>query len=328
MRKGDRLLRITHDALRLQEVSSVEVPSNKDMRHEKIPGFEGTIAFDEPMSAHTSFKIGGPADIFAVPRDVSDLQILLARLHRDAIPVFVLGAGTNLLVADKGIRGAVVQLGLGFRRVHIRREEVSAGAALKLARLMRESIARGLGGLECVAGIPGTVGGAICMNAGTPQGCIRDSLTSVTALDLRGALHNVPTDELGLEYRKSNVRERGLIIAGAVFHLTMKDPSEINHVVKYQLHRRRLAQPPGIGTAGSVFKNPPDTYAGQMLEDAGAKGMQVGGARVSSRHANWIENTGSASASDVRELMNEMKDLVAEKSGVILEPEIELVGEW
>ena len=306
----------------------MEILSDSDSRHEHIPGFGGTILFDEPMSLHTSFKIGGPADIFAVPAEVTDLQVLLERLHKDSVPVLVLGAGTNLLVADKGIRGAVVQLGLGFRRIHVRREEVSAGAALKLKRLMRVSISRGLAGLECVAGIPGTVGGAICMNAGTPQGCVRDCLTSVTALDVRGSLHSVPVDELGLEYRKSKVHENGLIIAGAVFHLTLKDPDEINHVVKYQLHRRRLVQPPGIGTAGSVFKNPPDGYAGQMLEDAGAKGMQFGGARVSSRHANWIENTGSASASDVLELMTRLQSLVTEKLGVTLEPEIELVGEW
>lgn len=293
-----------------------------------MPDIHGDVLFDEPMSRRTSFRIGGPADIFAVVHDVSDLQAFLKWLDERAIPVFVIGAGTNLLVADKGIRGAVIQLGRGFQRVHVRGSEVAAGSAVKLARVMREGIARGLAGLEFLVGIPGTVGGAVCMNAGTPEGCIRDCLASVTALEKHGKLRSLTADELGLDYRSSKVRENGLILAGAIFHLTPKSPGEINEIVRARLYRRRIAQPPGVGTAGSVFKNPPDGFAGRMLEEAGAKGMQIGGARVSNRHANFIENTGAATASDVRELMQALRKLVADRFGVTLEPEIELVGEW
>jgi UDP-N-acetylmuramate dehydrogenase len=141
-------------------------------------------------------------------------------------------------------------------------------------------------------------------------------------------LRSLTADELGLDYRSSKVREIGLILAGAIFHLTPKSPGEINEIVRARLYRRRIAQPPGVGTAGSVFKNPPEGFAGRMLEDAGVKGMQIGGARVSGRHANWIENTGAATASDVCELMQALRKVVADRFGVTLEPEIELVGEW
>lgn len=309
-------------------IREVEVSKKQSISRESVPDIHGDVLFDEPMSGRTSFKIGGPADVFAVVQDVPDLQALLKWLESNGLPVFVLGAGSNLLVSDKGIRGAVIQLGRGFQRVRTRVSEVHAGAGVKLARTVRESISRGLAGLECLSGIPGTVGGAIYMNAGTPQGCVKDCLDSVTALDRGGNLRHLGADDLGLEYRRSNVREQGLIIAGATFRLTRKDPAEINEIVAALMYRRKMAQPPGIGTAGSVFKNPKDGYAGQLLEEAGAKGMQVGGARVSSKHANFIYNTGEATAAEVRELMNLMQKVVQERFGVRLEPEIELVGEW
>lgn len=293
-----------------------------------LPGFQGKILQNEPMSAHTSYKIGGPADIFAVPKDVPDLQILLGRLAERSIPVFLLGDGTNLLVADKGIRGAVIQLGVGFNRVHVRDTQVSSGAAVKIRRLLRETIGRGLAGLEGMAGVPGTVGGAIYMNAGTRHGYIADVLTSVTAVDQVGQLLSLTTADLGMEYRHSKVAELGIIVVGAEFSLTKADPETINQIVASRLQRRKDTQPPGIGTCGSVFKNPVDGHAAQLIESVGGKGMQVGGARVSSKHANFIMNTGTATASDVRELMNNLRNLVREHCGVDLVPEVQIVGEW
>lgn len=293
-----------------------------------MPEIEGSIALDEPMSAHTSFKIGGPADVFAVCKNLVDLTAMLKWARARSLPVFVLGAGTNLLVSDKGIRGLVVELGSGFEDVQVRDTVVRAGATAKLSRVMRKSLGRGLSGLEGLAGIPGTVGGAICMNAGTPLGCIKDTLESVVTINALAKIQKKPASELGLTYRGSAVQESGLIITEAVFRLEQKEPDEINEIVETMLSKRKYTQPVGIGTAGSTFKNPPDEYAGQILENLGAKGMQVGGARVSRKHANFIENTGSASAEDVSELMIRLQRLAKEKASVDLEPEINIVGEW
>ena len=293
-----------------------------------LPKFDGQMLFGEPMALHTSYKIGGPADIFAVPEDVAGLQALLVWAHAGDHPVFVLGGGNNLLVADKGIRGLVIKLGKGFQQVRISGNEVTAGAAATLSKLTRTSISRGLSGLEGLAAIPGTVGGAICMNAGTPQGCVADTLTMVTALDMTGEAQSIPAGDLGLVYRGSQVRGKGLIITEAVFRLHAEKPETIDAIVQSLVWKRRQSQPIGIGTAGSIFKNPQGRFAGQMLEEAGAKGMQIGGARVSSKHANFVENTGNATAEDVRQLVAQLQERAMDRFGVALEPEIEMVGEW
>jgi UDP-N-acetylmuramate dehydrogenase len=294
----------------------------------KVPKIQGSILLDEPMSMHTSFRIGGTADFYATAKDISDLQTLLRWASEVSLPVFVIGAGTNLLVSDKGIRGMVLGLGSGFEQVYVSECTVKAGASARLARIIRKSLGRGLCGLEGLAGIPGTVGGAVCMNAGTPASCVKDILESVKAVDLSGKVREIPAGELGLTYRGSGIWGSGLIITEATFELQPRNLNEVNDIISSVMSKRRRTQPAGVGTAGSVFKNPPGGFAGQMLDLAGAKGMQVGGARVSSRHANFIENTGSASAEDVQELMSRLQELVMKKFGVALEPEIELVGEW
>jgi UDP-N-acetylmuramate dehydrogenase len=293
-----------------------------------LPQIQGKVLFNEPMASRASFKIGGPADILVSPADASELQALLKWARANQVPVFSLGAGTNLLVSDRGIRGMVVQLGAGFRHVHVQGTKVVAGSAVTLPMLLRRALGSGLSGLECLAGIPGTVGGAICMNAGTHAGCIKDSLEEVTAFDADGEMHVLTPDELGMSYRHSRIRELGLIVLETSFNLQAEKPETIQSIVTSLMGRRRGTQPVGIGTAGSVFKNPEGGYAGRILEEAGAKGMQVGGARVSGKHANFIENTGEASAEDVRQLMTQLQDLVKEKAGILLEPEIQMVGEW
>jgi len=292
------------------------------------PEIQGLLMFDEPMALHTSFRIGGPADIFAVPSGVPDLQALRRWANAESVPFFVLGAGTNVLVADRGIRGLVVQLGSGFDKVRIKGCELRTGGAARLSRAVRKSLGSGLCGLEGLVGIPGSVSGAICMNAGTPAGCIKDTLASVTAMDADGVLRELSASDLGLRYRGSMVPGSGLIILEAVFNLRREGPTDVDGIVKALLFSRRRTQPVGVGTAGSVFKNPPGRYAGQVLEAIGAKGMQVGGARVSSKHANFIENTGLATAVDVHELMMILQRRVMDEFGIALEPEIQLVGEW
>ena len=294
----------------------------------QLPEIAGRVLYDQLMSEFTSFRIGGPAGILAVADDIDDLLALLAWADAHSVPVFILGAGTNILVADKGIRGLVISLGRGFGEVRIRGTKLTAGASARISSIVRKAMGHQLIGLEGLTGVPGTVGGAVSMNAGTPVGSISDSLTGVKALDPHRRILEIPAFELGLRYRGSDVRERGLIILEARFELRPEESGDQERIVKALSQTRKISQPAGIGTAGSVFKNPTGDFAGRLLEEAGAKGMQVGGARVSGRHANWIENTGVATAADVRELVARLQTLVLDRFGVGLECEIEFVGEW
>lgn len=293
-----------------------------------LPDVRGKLLFDEPMARHTSYKIGGPADIFFQPCDLDELCLLLALARSCSVPVHFVGAGSNLLVSDAGVRGMVVSLGSGFRQVLVAGNVLVAGAAVTLPALVRRALGAGLSGLEGLSGIPGTVGGAVCMNAGTPSGCIRDTLVSVKALDSGGTLLDLSADDLSMTYRSTAVREKGYLILEATFELRPEDPTGLTRIIRTLTAKRKSSQPMGIGTAGSVFKNPSDDFAGRILDECGVKGMQVGGARVSGKHANFIENTGDATADDVYTLICRLKELAASKFGVELEPEIELLGEW
>lgn len=293
-----------------------------------VPRIKGGVSFDEPMSLHTSFRIGGPADIFAVPQDVSDLLRLLDWARNGGFSVTVVGAGTNLLVSDKGIRGLVLRLGSGFGGISIRGVRIVTGSAVELPLLVKRALDVRLAGLEGLSGVPGTVGGAVYTNAGTPVGCVGDVLESVLAVDLAGRVSEFDACNLGLCYRQSNVGEMGLIITEAAFRLHKGLPQQINEVEASLRGKRDETQPHGSKTAGSTFKNPPSGHAGQMIEAVGAKGMRVGGAQVSTVHANFIENVENASASDVRELIAHLHGLVRDRFGVELQPEIRFVGEW
>lgn len=291
-------------------------------------GLDGELAFDEPIAKHTSYRIGGPADILATPSGVDGLVQLLEWARDVCVPVFVLGAGSNLLVSDRGIRGLVIDMSAGFRQVSVQGCEISAGAAVRLPVLVRHSLGAALAGLECLSGIPGSVGGAVRMNAGTSSGCIADSLVEVTAADRDGMVRTLPASALGLRYRDSNVGDLGLIVVEAKFSLVSKPGQDLRVIVESMLARRKSTQPAGAKTAGSVFRNPCGDFAGRLLESVGAKGMQVGGARVSMKHANFIENTGNASADDVWTLVCRLRKIVQESTGIVLEPEIQRVGEW
>lgn len=293
-----------------------------------VPTTSGGLGFDEPMAEHTSFRIGGPADVFAEPADTQELVELLRWARSRVVPVFVLGAGSNLLVSDRGIRGLVVRMGSAFRETHVCGTEIRAGAATRLPVLIRRALGAGLSGLECLAGIPGTVGGAVRMNAGTRGGCIGDALVEATILDRALDVRSLQASELGMAYRASSIAESGLIVLEVRLSLTPCDPASLDEVVSSVMAKRRGSQPMGVRTAGSVFKNPPGGYAGEILDCLGAKGMQIGGARVSMKHANFIENTGTASADDVWTLVQSLKDLAFDRLGVALEPEIQRVGEW
>jgi len=288
----------------------------------------GKVIANEPMSRHTSYRIGGPADLYAVPENVSELQALLKWALKADVPVFILGAGSNLLVSDKGIRGLVIKLDHGFDKIHVLGERAIAGGAVRLPVLVKRMVEESLSGLEGIAGIPGTVGGAVCMNAGTPFGCIGSALKSVRILDENADLRELPAEALELKYRESCVPQCRWIVVEATFEMHRGIPEKMRSEIEHILSKRKAAQPVECLTAGSVFKNPGDKFAGELLEKVGAKGMRIGDARVSEKHANFIENMGHATASNVRELVVSLQQKVKMEFGIDLEPEIAFVGEW
>jgi UDP-N-acetylmuramate dehydrogenase len=300
----------------------------------EIKNFKGEIRRDEPLSRHTSYAIGGPADILAWPADREDLRLLLQAIKARKLRYFVLGGGTNLLVRDGGFRGVMISL----QRMHtikIEREYRSIGgsfvvvyaeAGASLAKLLSFAVEHGLTGLEFAAGIPGTVGGAVCMNAGTSLGEIGDVVESVTLISPDGELGTRSAEEMEFGYRTASVPEGHLVLEVRLV-LRRDDKEKIKARLKELLETRKQRQPWGFPNAGSVFKNPQEESAGMLIESAELKGRMVGGAQVSVKHANVIVNTGKARAADVLELMEIVKEKVLEVSGVRLEPEIKIIGE-
>lgn len=294
----------------------------------------GEVRQNEPMSNHTSFKIGGPADALVTPVDREDLVALLGEVRERNIPYAVLGGGSNLLVKDGGFRGVIISL-KQLNAIEAAREYrslggsfavVSADAGAGLAKLVSFAAEHGLTGIEFAAGIPGTVGGALCMNAGTAQGEIGDVVDSVTLIGPAGDLLVRHHDEMRFGYRTANV-PAGHIVLDTKIILRHGDAGKIKAQVKQLLEQRKERQPWGLPSAGSVFKNPMDEAAGKLIESAGLKGLTIGGAQVSDRHANFIVNQGKARAADVLALMDAIRDKVLEMHRIRLEPEIKIIGE-
>jgi UDP-N-acetylmuramate dehydrogenase len=300
----------------------------------EIKNFKGEIKRNEPLSRHTSYAIGGPADMLAWPADREDLRLLLQAIKDRKLRYFVLGGGTNLLVRDGGFRGAMIAL-QRMHAIRIEREYRSIGgsfvvvhaeAGATLAKLLSFAVEHGLTGLEFAAGIPGTVGGAVCMNAGTSLGEMGDIVDSITLIAPDGDLRARSAEEMDFSYRTASVPEGHLVLEVRVV-LRRDDKERIKAQVQKLLDTRKYRQPWGLPNAGSVFKNPQEESAGMLIESAGLKGRIVGGARVSEKHANFIVNTGKATAADVLALMEIVKEKVLEVSGVRLEPEIKIIGE-
>ncbi|MHB1455413.1 MAG: UDP-N-acetylmuramate dehydrogenase [Armatimonadota bacterium] len=292
-----------------------------------FPRIDGEYRKYEPMSLHTSFRIGGEADYFAVASSVSDLRALLKWAQDEQMPVFILGAGTNILVSDAGIRGLVIKMGGSLAEISISGNRLIAGSAVRLHRLVADALDYGLVGVESLSGIPGTVGGAVCMNAGASGSSVQDTLEYVTVINDNADLYQITSDQLNFRYRGSLVKDEGLTVVQAVFKLRQGSVETARDTIR-QLHEKRKCAQPSGKTAGSVFKNPTGDYAGRILESIGAKGLQVGDARVSMKHANFIENRGEASAEDIRCLVDKLIYMAFEQKGIRLEPEIQLVGEW
>jgi UDP-N-acetylmuramate dehydrogenase len=289
--------------------------------------FGARFAVRRPLADLTSFRIGGPADLFVSVESETELQEAMASAHRESIPAFCLGAGTNLLVSDRGVRGLVVRLGEGFRKITIAGWHVLAGAAVDFGVLVETVVECGLGGLEFGEGIPGSVGGGLVMNAGAFGGEIAKVVTLVHGVTGDGRAESMTKDQVGFAYRRTSLTP-GFTITRVEFDLTAGDRAQLRARVA-ELHTQRMSrQPRGVPNAGSIFKNPPGGFAGRLLEGAGLKGTRVGGAAFSDQHANFIVNLGGARAEEVRMLIEMARNRVKEQSGVWLEPEVKLVGDW
>ncbi len=281
---------------------------------------------NEPMSLHTSLRIGGPAEIFAVPQTHNELRNLLQLAREYNLPLFVLGHGTNLLVKDEGIKGIVLSLHDLSSGCSFFDHQVRAGAAISLSKLVREVAEQSLKGLEFAAGIPGSLGGALYMNAGAYGSTIGELVREVVTVDYQGNYRVMPLEELDFSYRWSSFQLEKVIILEGVLELEQGKSSEIKRHINENLEKR-WAKHPQLPSAGSVFRNPSGNIAGRLVEGAGCKGMKAGGAEVSSQHGNFIVNKGNASAADVLTLIDLVKQKVKDFYGLELELEIRVIGE-
>ena len=291
------------------------------------------VFFDEPMSRHTSIRIGGPADALVYPRSVEEVTQLIALARRNHLPFFVLGAGSNLLVRDKGIRGLVISLARGFSTVRIETNDSVAGEAILYAeagvgipRLVDFSAESGLAGLEPLSGIPGNLGGALVMNAGTHEGDIGAVVSSVTFMEKEGRLVTWTREKIRYDYRESHF-PKGVVLLSARLLLKGASPESVKEKIAKARAKRVETQPLNVPNLGSVFKNPRKGHAGRYIEESGLKDVRIGGGRISPKHANFIVNEGQASARDIVSLIGLVQDKVKEKFGVSLETEVRVVGE-
>lgn len=294
-----------------------------------IPGLK--VKVSEPLAPYTSIKIGGPVDYFLEVEDRVSLSRTLELLHRHAVPFCLLGKGSNVLVSDRGVRGAVLRLGREFNQA-IWTEKTGAvvvlvGAAYSVSRLVREAARRGYSGLEFAEGIPGSVGGALVMNAGAYGSEIERIVDRVEGVTARGETVGLQRGQMLFTYRSSNLPP-GTIVTRVHLRLAKDQAEAVSSRVRELVARRKKSQPSGYPNSGSMFRNPPGDFAGRLIEAAGLKGKRIGRAEISERHGNFILNLGGAKAEEVRGLMEMARAEVRERFGVELEPEVRLLGEW
>ena len=282
----------------------------------------------EEMSRHTTFKIGGPADYFLMPDKDTDVGRIVKICKESAIPYFILGNGSNLLVGDGGYRGAVIQIYKNMSAVTVEGTEITVQAGALLSSVAAAAKNAALTGFEFAGGIPGTMGGAVVMNAGAYGGEMKDVLTEITVMDEEGEIVTLPADKLELGYRTSIIKTAGYIVLEAKLQLKEGNPEVIRETMKDLTIRRTTKQPLEYPSAGSTFKRPEGYFAGKLIMDSGLAGYQVGGAQVSEKHCGFVINAGGATARDVRTLMDNVRDIVYKKYGVTLEPEVKFLGDF
>ena len=289
---------------------------------------EERVFTGEAMSRHTTFKIGGPADYFLMPDKGTDVGRIVKICKESGIPYFILGNGSNLLVGDGGYRGAVIQIYKNMSSVTVEGTEIIAQAGALLSSVAAAAKNASLTGFEFAGGIPGTMGGAVVMNAGAYGGEMKDVLTEVTVMDDEGEIITLPADKLELGFRTSIFITAGFIVLEAKLQLKEGDPEVIRETMKDLTIRRTTKQPLEYPSAGSTFKRPEGYFAGKLIMDSGLAGYQVGGAQVSEKHCGFVINAGGATARDVRTLMDDVRDVVYKKYGVTLEPEVKFLGDF
>lgn len=282
----------------------------------------------EPMSRHTTFRIGGPADFYLCPHSTKEVQEIVEICKEEKLPYFVLGNGSNLLVSDKGYRGVVIQLWKNFSDITVKDCCIQAKAGALLSKVAAEALEAGLTGMEFASGIPGTIGGAAFMNAGAYGGEMKDIIKSVKVLDTQGEARVLPKEELKMGYRTSIVKEKGYTVLSVELELTRGNQEEIRNTMEDLKERRTSKQPLEMPSAGSTFKRPEGYFAGKLIMDSGLRGFSVGGAQVSEKHCGFVVNKGGATAMDVLNLIREVQRRVKEQFGVDLETEVRFLGEF
>lgn len=289
---------------------------------------EKRVLIDEPMSKHTTFRVGGPADYFLIPETEEEVAKLVALCKAEEVPYYIIGNGSNLLVSDAGYPGAIIQIGRRMNEITVEGTTIRAQAGALLSAIGSKALEHSLGGFEFAAGIPGCLGGACVMNAGAYGGEMKDILKSVTVLNSQGQVEELPVDQLELGYRTSLISKRGDIVLGAKIELEPKDPEEIKALMEELKQKRMEKQPLEYPSAGSTFKRPEGYFAGKLIQDAGLKGFQVGGAQVSEKHSGFVINKDHAKAADIDSLMRQVSEKVEEKFGVPLEAEVKRLGQF
>ena len=285
------------------------------------------ILENEPMSKHTTFRIGGNADMFVSP-EIDKVSQIISLAKECQVPVTIIGNGSNLLVGDKGIRGLVLSFGKGADGIEVEGTKIKAGAGALLSKIAAEAVRNSLAGFEFAAGIPGSFGGAVVMNAGAYGGELKDVLKEAKVLTQDGEVITLSAEELDLSYRHSCVPERGYIVLEGVIELAQGDEKQIREIMADYRNRRIEKQPLEYPSAGSTFKRPEGYFAGKLIQDADLRGYTVGGAQVSEKHCGFVINKGDATADDVITLIQNVKQIVYDKFQVEMEPEVKMIGEF
>lgn len=320
--EGNRMAIVAEDASARQRLRD---PAMRRLLAQRLRQTE--ICFDEPMSRHTSFRIGGPADALLLPRTLADLQECVRLARELALPLTVVGNGSNLLVRDGGIRGLVLKIAENLAAIERDGTRLRAEAGAPLIAVSRFAADHALTGLEFACGIPGTLGGGVIMNAGAYGGELKDVVTQVRAVDEAGDLRVLSAAEMGFGYRTSVLQRRNWIVFDTTMELRPGDPEAIRAKMADLTYQRETKQPLSLPSAGSVFKRPPGGYVGPMVEQLGLKGYRIGDAQVSEKHAGFIVNVGEARAADVLALIDYVRQRVHERFGVWLETEVRVIGE-
>lgn len=293
---------------------------------EKINSIVKRACYDEPMSSHTTFRVGGVADCYISVSDEAEIASVINLCKSENINYLIIGNGSNLLVSDDGIRGVVIEIGQEFSGIELDNNSIKIKAGTLLSRVSRFALENGLTGLEFASGIPGTMGGAIIMNAGAYGGEMRQVVRCVRLMNQEGEIINLDNEEMEFGYRFSRAKKEGLIVLEAVLSLEEGDRTVIEARMNELAAQRREKQPLEYPSAGSTFKRPEGYFAGKLISDCNLKGFSVGGAQVSEKHAGFVVNTGGATAADVHSLIEQVSAIVLRETGVQLEPEVIMVG--